>query len=191
MTCIVGIASQGRVFIGGDSAGVGGYDLTVRNDRKVFRNGDFVMGFTTSFRMGQLLAFAFNPPKPREGTDVFAYMVTDFVDAARATMKTGGFSRVKDTNSEQGGVFLVGYAGRLFKIESDFQVGESIYGFDAAGCGDQLALGSLHTSSKATGLFTATDPEERIREALRVAESCSAGVRQPFFIESTPAKVSA
>ena len=42
MTCIVGLVEKGNVYIGGDSAGVGGYSLTVRADRKVFRNGDFV-----------------------------------------------------------------------------------------------------------------------------------------------------
>lgn len=182
MTCIVGMISNGRVFIGGDSAAMGGgYGLVVRNDRKVFKNGDFVMGFTTSFRMGQLLAHSFNPPKPRRDVDIFAYMVTDFVDSARQTMKNGGFARVKDSHSEEGGVFLVGYAGRLFMIDTDFQVGESVHGFDAVGCGQELALGSLHSTA------FITDPEARIREALRVAEACCAGVRSPFFIQSTPA----
>ncbi|WP_245320978.1 hypothetical protein [Bradyrhizobium sp. NAS96.2] len=53
MTCIVGLVDKGQVFIGGDSAGVNAerLALVVRNDRKVFRNGDFVMGFTSSFRM--------------------------------------------------------------------------------------------------------------------------------------------
>jgi hypothetical protein len=51
MTCIVGLVDGGRVWLGGDSAGVSGWDLTVRADRKVFRNGPYVMGFTTSFRM--------------------------------------------------------------------------------------------------------------------------------------------
>lgn len=181
MTCIVGLVSNGRVFIGGDSAGVGGYSLTVRNDRKVFTVGDFVMGFTSSFRMGQLLAHSFHPPKPRQGVDVFAYMVTDFVDAARQTMKTGGYAKVKDSHSEEGGTFLVGYQARLFCVESDFQVGETVHGFDAVGCGDQLALGSLHSTS------SMEDPEARIREALRVAELCCAGVRAPFFVQSTDA----
>lgn len=83
MTCIVGLVHGGQVFIGGDSAGVGGgYSLTVRSDRKVFKNQDFVMGFTSSFRMGQLLAFHMHPPSPREGVDLMTYMVTDFIDAA-------------------------------------------------------------------------------------------------------------
>ena len=57
MTCIVGLIDGRRVWMGGDSAGVSGLDITVRADAKVFRNGDFLIGFTSSFRMGQLLAF--------------------------------------------------------------------------------------------------------------------------------------
>lgn len=178
MTCIVGIVENGKVFIGGDSAGVESsrFSLVVRNDRKVFRNGDFVMGFTSSFRMGQLLAFGFNPPKPRTGADVMAYMVTDFIDAARQRMKEGGYAKVQN-GEETGGAFLVGYAGRLFHIESDFQVGESTHGFDACGCGDMLALGALQATAGKSA-------EERINIALSAAETFSAGVRRPFFVES-------
>lgn len=183
MTCIVGLVANGQVFIGGDSAGVstGRLSLVVRNDRKVFHNGDFVMGFTSSFRMGQILAFNFHPPKPRVGTDVMAYMVTDFIDAARARMKEGGFARVSN-GAEEGGSFLVGYAGRLFHISDDFQVGESSHGFDACGCGDLIALGSLRSTREWT------DPAARVKEALECAETFSAGVRSPFFFETTAAK---
>ena len=40
MTCIVGLVHEGVVYIGGDSAGVGGMSLTVRADEKVFQNGN-------------------------------------------------------------------------------------------------------------------------------------------------------
>ena len=39
MTCIVGIADGAKVWIGGDSAGVAGWSLTVRADEKVFAVG--------------------------------------------------------------------------------------------------------------------------------------------------------
>jgi hypothetical protein len=181
MTCIVGLADKGRVIIGGDSAATcGDFSQVVRNDRKVFRNGDFVMGFTSSFRMGQILAFNFNPPKPRAGTDIMAYMVTDFVDCARAAMKAAGYAAIKDS-VERGGTFLVGFAGRLFHIADDFQVGESAHGFDACGCGDLIALGSLHATRDWD------DPKKRLSEALEAAQAFSAGVRAPFvFEEITP-----
>jgi hypothetical protein len=99
MTCIAGIAQGGKVYIGGDSAGVAGNSqLDVRTDRKVFLSGDFVMGFTTSFRMGQLIQYAFTPPKRHPDKDVMAYMVTEFVDGLRACLNIAAvFSTFKTT----------------------------------------------------------------------------------------------
>jgi hypothetical protein len=180
MTCIVGIVSDGKVLIGGDSAGVDGSRMTmsVRNDRKVFRNGEFVMGFTSSFRMGQLLAFSLSLPKPREDDDLFGFMVRDFIGATRSALKDGGFAK-NNSGNETGGEFLVGFRGRLFRIFEDFQVAESISGYDACGCGDLIALGSLFSTSDIR------DPQQRITVALQAAETFSAGVRGPFFFETT------
>lgn len=52
MTCIIGFIKNKKVYIGGDSAGVGGSHVTIRRDSKVFKNGNFIMGYTSSFRMG-------------------------------------------------------------------------------------------------------------------------------------------
>lgn len=174
MTCIAGLVHDGKVYIGGDSAGVGGLDLSIRKDQKVFANGDFVMGFTSSFRMGQILRYAFTPPKRHPDKDVMEFMVVEFVNALRDSLKAGGFAK-KDSEVETAGVFLVGYAGRLFNIEDDYQVGESACGYHAVGCGDGYAKGVLFATE-------GQDPEARINMALRAAEAHSAGVRGPFHL---------
>jgi len=176
MTCIVGIADKGHVTIGGDSAGVGGYDLRVRKDPKVFRNGPFLMGYTSSFRMGQLLRFAFTPPEHPKDMDIDRYMMTVWIDAVRECFKAGGYA-AKNSDRESGGVFLVGYQGRLFRIDDDFQVGETVDGYDACGCGDSFALGAMHATQ-------GYPPLQRVRIALEAAERWSAGVRGPFTIDT-------
>lgn len=172
MTCIVGLVHDGKVYMGGDSAGVGGLDLTIRADKKVFRNGDFLMGFTTSFRMGQLLQYSFRPPQRYPDRDVMAFMVTDFIEAVRNCLRAGGFASKRE-EAEQGGTFLVGYQGRLFKIDSDYQVGEAAAGYDSCGCGESFAIGAFYASQGVA-------PDERILLALRAAEANSAGVAAPF-----------
>lgn len=172
MTCIVGIAEGGKVYIGGDSAGTAGMDLHKRKDKKVFRNGDFIMGFTSSFRMGQLLEHALTVPKRHADEDVFSFMVNQFVNAVRDCLKSGGYA-TSNNSAESGGTFLVGYEGRLFCIHSDYQVAESLHGFDACGCGDSFALGSLYSTSGETPIY-------RLKMALEAAEEFSAGVRSPF-----------
>jgi hypothetical protein len=173
LTAIVGVQHEGRVYIGGDSAGVSGYGITVRSDVKVFRNGPYVMGFTTSFRMGQLLHYAFAPPKPEGNLD--AFMVTTFIDSVRGCLREGGWL-TRESEQDTGGTFLVGVNGRLFEINSDFQVGHSSDGYLAVGCGAEIALGSLHTTQ---GL----KPRARIHFALDAASHHSAGVCPPYTIE--------
>lgn len=175
MTCIVGVVHKNKVYIGGDSAGVSNLDVIVRADSKVFTNRDFVFGFTSSFRMGQLLRYSFTPPTRKEHQDVYEYMVTKFINQVRKCFRAGGYAK-KNNEVESGGTFLVGYHGRLFTIYDDFQVAESVQLYDAVGCGESYALGSLF----ATKL---KEPKARIQLALSAAEQFSGGVRGPFKIE--------
>jgi ATP-dependent protease HslVU (ClpYQ) peptidase subunit len=176
VTCIVGVVEGDRVFMGGDSAGIAGYALTVRADQKVFRNGDFLMGFCGSFRMGQLLRYAFAPPKHPRRTDVYRYMVTTYVDSVRDTLKKGGFARKKEDVEEIDGSFMVGYRGRLFVVDEDYQITETVDGFAAIGCGQEIAQGALCVTQ-------GMDPRKRVRAALDAAERYSAGVRRPFAVQ--------
>lgn len=174
MTCIVGLAEGGRVYIGGDSAGVAGYAIDVRADAKVFRNGPYLMGFTTSFRMGQLLRYTFKPPTPKG--DLERFMVRDFMPAAIDCLETGGWLSTENGRRE-GGTFLVGVLGELFVVDSDFQVGRTVNGYQAVGCGDAYALGSLYATPRAK-------PIPRVRAALNAAAHHSAGVTGPFVIKA-------
>ena len=171
MTCIVGIVDAGRVLIAGDSAGSDGWHVDSRADSKVFTVGPYAMGFTTSFRMGQLLRYRLDVPGP-DTWDVDRYMATTFVDAVRDCLKAGGFATTKD-GAEVGGMFLVGVAGRLYTIASDYQIGTSHAGFAAVGSGYLAALGALHATPDRTA-------EDRLRLALEAAADLTAAVRPPF-----------
>lgn len=175
MTCIVGIRSNGHVTMGGDSAGVSHLDVTIRKDPKVFRTDNFLIGYTSSFRMGQILRYKFQPPPIPKRQDLYEYMCTSFVDQVRKVLKKGGFSEVS-SNVESGGTFLIGINGRLFGIYNDYQVEESAELYSAVGCGDSYALGALEAQP------TSRDPEKRVLQALQVAEKFSGGVRGPFLI---------
>ena len=178
VTCIVGIENAGRVYIGGDSAGVAGLSIQTRRDPKVFAVGELIIGYTSSFRMGQLLRFNLSvPPRIEREDDDFEWMVKRLVPEIRETLKEGGYATVNN-GEESGGVFLVGYRGSLYEIESDFQVAMPADGYAAVGCGSDIALGSLHGSKR-------LDPIKRIERALSASEHHSAGVRGPFVIKET------
>lgn len=176
MTCIIGLVEGKDVYMGGDSAGVTvkSLSLAVRADEKVFKKGDFLIGFTSSFRMGQLLRYNLKVPEKPKDMNPFEFMVTMFVEAVRKCLKAGGYAK-KDKEEESGGTFLVGYSGKLFRVDSDYQVGENVLPFDAVGCGEQVANGAMFASSH-------LPPRKRILQALLSAERFSGGVRRPFHI---------
>lgn len=175
MTCIAAFVEGDVVWMGADSAGVGGYSLTVRADRKMFKNGPMLFGCTSSFRMIQLLRWAMHVPDHDPRHDVEKYMATTFMDAARDCFKKNGFGRTKE-GEEAGGTFLVAYKGRLFCVYDDYQVQIPLDNFDAVGCGHDIAKGALYATGHLKG-------RDRMMVALEAAERYSAGVRGPFHID--------
>lgn len=182
MTCIVGIEHDGGVLIGGDSQGTAGYSKTIRADEKVFTFGPYVVGFTGSYRMGQLLRYRLNPPIP--GTDDFndldRFIAVAFIEAVRDTLKDGGFASINN-NEEEGGNFLLGIAGRLYSIGCDFQFGRTSIGYLADGAGSDVALGSLHTSAQYD-----ISPWIRAELALDAASALNNTVAPPYTIIDAP-----
>lgn len=193
MTCIVGMLNpqDGNVMIGGDSAAVSGIEIQIEKQPKIFVHGDFIFGCTSSFRLIQLLKFQFQPPiiensgpgfatvAKQSPVDIYAYMCTKFVDELRNCFKAGG---ILDTQNgiEHGGTFLVGYKERLFRINSDFYVMETLDGFDAVGCGQQYALGAMKQLES-----TKLSVQAKLAQALETAAHFSGGVVGPFHYVST------
>ena len=137
------------------------------------------MGFTTSFRMGQLLQYDFSPPAHPENKSDMAYMVTDFVDAVRKSFSSAGYLAKNSSSQESGGSWLIGYNKKLYRVDHDFQIGISALGYQSVGCGCDLALGALYATKDVI-----EDPKERILTALKAAAQFSGGVRSPFTILS-------
>ncbi len=181
MTCIIGYTHKDKVYIAGDSAGIAGYSIQIRKDPKVFKNGNFIMGFTTSFRMGQLLMSAkFKVAKQKKNETDYHYMITTFIDAVIKTFTKGGYIK-KENNAVEGGTFLVGYQGKLYEVNSDFQVGEVEENFNSVGCGHDIAKGAMYVLDKNKDL----KPEEKLQLALETVSRFSAGVAPPFNVVSS------
>lgn len=176
MTCIVGLETPEGVFIGGDSAGSNGQLLHIRADEKVFHNGPFIMGFCGSFRMGQLLRYSLQLPEFQEDQDLMQFMCVDFINAVRTCLKEGGFAK-NQAGNESGGLFLVGFKNRLFRVDSDYQVGLIADGYAAIGSGEGYALGALHALQ-----YQDMAPEDKVYMALDAADEFTGSVSHPFLI---------
>jgi hypothetical protein len=178
MTCIVGMVHHGIVTIGGDSAGTSSsHQQTLRADPKIFRVDNFLFGCTSSFRMMQLLRYSLDLPK-LEDDDIFRYMVTVFIAAVRDCFKNGGYATTEN-GQENGGRFLVGVQGHLFRVQESYQVEETLNHYDAIGSGDDNALGALYALQ-----HVEMQPGAKITLALEAAAAHNSTVRPPFLIES-------
>jgi hypothetical protein len=178
MTCIVGFADaiKKTVTIGGDSAASCENSIRIRKDSKVFQNGEFLIGCTTSFRMIQLLQYSFTPPEIKD-MDLYKYMCTVFITEIRKVFMDNGFMEKTTNGGELGGDFLVGIQGRLFEIQEDFQVAEFLNGMASIGCGNEIAMGALHILNEIDGRAPF-----KVLKALETSAVYSLGVAPPFTV---------
>lgn len=186
MTCIVAIENQGQTILIGDSAGCNDDGLIeLRKDPKVFRRGEYLIGYTTSFRMGQLLHYNAEFPEPPEEANLGPFMIREFVPAVRQAFADGGFIKTlhrgetsplnhwSERGQEWAGQFVIGVRGQLFVMGSDFQIGIPQLPYIAIGSGAKVAYGTLFATSH-LGL------EERAELALEAAAQHCTCVRPPF-----------
>ena len=186
MTCIVALIHDNKVLLGGDSAASEEKSGLIfsRTDPKVFKVGQFGIGFVDSFRMGQILQYNWTPPiyKPTSGyRNLDKFMRTKFVESVKEAFKEHGYGNQTPGSTEdgdEGGIFIITVqgSGRIFTMDSDFHIGEADIQYMAEGAGQDLALGSLFST------VTIKTPRKRVRMALEAAAKFNMTVRPPFTI---------
>lgn len=172
MTCIAAIVENDHVYMGGDSCGAAGTPYTIRKDAKVFRLGECVVGYTLSFRMGQILQYRMSPPQLDGVIDLHRYFVAEWGDQLRITLESNGW--------KDGPVILIGCRGELFEIQQDFQVVHHSRPYAAVGSGEPLAEGALFVVRNEPLL-----PKAKLFLALSAAAEHCTDVKPPFVYAST------
>lgn len=179
-TCIVALVTKDAVVhVAADTLGSNCYSGAPYRTSKLITwdtpYGCCVGGYTSSYRMGQILQHNVEIPghgHPRMDLDKWVY--TALVPTLRKTLKDHGFSWVSE-NKEFTGTFLFGLAGRLFRWQGDNSVLEPLHPYHAVGCGDHLALGAMYATQETRHTVT-----ERLTIALAAACMFSPGVGAPL-----------
>jgi ATP-dependent protease HslVU (ClpYQ) peptidase subunit len=177
VTCIIGMAHDGHVYMGGDSMTVSGLDRFITSRQKVFRVGEFLIGTSGSIRMAQILRYHLAVRTQEEGEDDMHYLVVAFVEAFRDCLKQYGHAKVNSSQEDIDGVFLVGYRGKLYRVAQDMQIDTYQSQLAAIGCGGDYALGAVRAMSDEI------EPVQRLCRALEISAEFSAGVAAPFYVE--------
>jgi ATP-dependent protease HslVU (ClpYQ) peptidase subunit len=174
MTCIVAVETDKGVWIGADRLGSNGHIGSPVTFPKIFSNGSLTIGYTSSFRMGQLLQYALKVPNLPVNANLDKWVATDLVKAIREAFKDNEWNESKD-GVAIGGAFLVVVKNRVYEIQSDFSFLRSISGEYAVGSGQDYALGSLRSTR-------GQEPEKRLIEALATAAEYVVSVGEPFDV---------
>jgi ATP-dependent protease HslVU (ClpYQ) peptidase subunit len=165
--------------MGADSCASIENQVNERYDKKVWIKEDKIYGFCGSFRVGQLMRYAFQAPERSKNSTPLEYMVTHFVDSLTKTLEAGG-ALLKDEQQERAMPFesmlMVGYDGCLYIISYDFAIEQIPDGYAAIGSGEPYALGSLFET-------TNKKPQTRILSALQTASYHCAWVLPPYAVE--------
>jgi 20S proteasome alpha/beta subunit len=189
MTCIVGMVDESGVYLAGDAAATDAVSIELRRDPKVFERkvgkATMLIGFCDSFRIGQLLRHDLVLPTRRSNVPVDRWMCTSFVRSVRACLSRNGVER---SDSELGDLtILVGFEGRLFRIDNDYSVSERTASFDAIGSGSVAALGALMAQERMLKHLKKKYPtRSRVLDALSISEQITPTVRSPFTILHLP-----
>lgn len=187
MTCIIGFADKDVTWLVGDSMSYtennNGYPCKAS---KVFKIKDkpILIGYTTSFRMGQLLEFhpELFPDLHRDKQEYDReYLVTKVIPNLLKLYKDSGWDIKAEEGERGGGTFLVGVPNHVYLVQSDFSVLEAISNYDACGCGIYSAKASVATAIK-NGV---TDIKEILKTAMEVTTQYSPGVQPPFHYCTT------
>lgn len=189
MTCIVSFLDKenGIGYIGGDSFGSTTYSGQVYKNKKVFKSKDtkdIVIGYTNSFRMGDLLEYT---PNLFDKLDIFEgkeinreYLVTKFIPKISSVFAQGKFEACRNGEAS-GGEFILTTKNAIYTIQKDYSVLESSTDYASVGSGSYFALGSLYSTNNIKDLT----PVDKIKMALEAAEFNQMNVRRPFYIINT------
>ena len=165
MTCIVGIADDGQVYMGAERAASDGGSIVSMLNPKVERRNGWIYAYAGTIGIGQLMSFVSLPP---ECDDPYVYIRLSIVEDMKKAMEA--FSH---TPEEHDTTWLIGKNGRLFELSAgDWGLVEIDHA--AIGSGSQYALGSLYTSDN--------HPIDRIQTAIDAAIEYSPECRGPVDI---------
>lgn len=179
MTCIAAVVKDGHVWMAGDMLGSNGFTKKVYPDSKVFVNGDFIIGYTSSFRMGQILQYNWTQPPRMEDLSDREYLQVDVVESFRSCLNDLGFGEMRE-GEHQGGNFLIGYKGVIYEMQNNFSILKND-SFCSIGSGQYHAESALSVLTEDEDF----EPFYVLGKAIKTASEFVTSVSEEFTIYST------
>ena len=181
MTCIAAIADGETVWMGGDRASCRGDSIDANAGPKVFIKEGIIFGVTGDARVLQVVQHGLMVP-PIGDESIEQYIAIKFINELRRCAVHYGFMAGDGGSDKMDGRIMLGMSGSLFVISEWFAFTQVANGYEAIGCGENVARGVLYVMKGLNPEYHINDPSETIRTALSAAERHCSGVRDPFDI---------
>jgi hypothetical protein len=150
MTSIVAISTEEGVYLGGDLAGSNGHNIGEVSQSKVFCVGEFLVGYSGSFRAGQIVEYSWSPPDRILGVCDYNYLVLQIIPSLMVILEGSGFGGY-DGTEVKGGNFLLVYEGRVYEVQEDYSILEWVQPVVCLGSGGDV------TESICTGMLVVNE----------------------------------
>lgn len=190
MTCCIGYKTEKFLYFIADTAGTDeDHVQEIRKDPKVFTRDNILFGTAGSFRMRDVLMYNLKIPTltKSDKSNIDFYVKKKLISAIRNIFIEEGVC-IKTDESDQTcpGDILIGIQNKIYKIESDFQVGETAFSYNAIGSGSREALGALDMYSLIVDgklPSKSIDVEKLLKQAMLIAANRNATVNQCFICQ--------
>ena len=173
MTTVVGLVHAGKVHLGGDSCMTQGDSVSLQGQPKVFAIGPVLFGIVGSAAWETALrSITWQRPPSGEAwlRDEVPARVREVVEA-----------QVPEGEQRDESEAIMGYAGKIWLLESSGAVCPFAGSWAAAGSGQDAARAVLrYTASRAVRRALQLTPRDRLAAALDAAEALTNGTRRPF-----------
>ena len=179
MTCIVAIAHEGNVYMGGDRGHSTSGWINSSTRPKISQHGEYLFGYSSNAGIGQWVQQGMEFP-PIYIEDNYKHLITVFMPALRDFLKENDIKIDGETHEAD---LYLGFRGKVYEINTDHMYCTE-YTEIAGGSGYQYAFGSLYTTSIDDDSYPVFTPELRIRLALGAAITYSPSCQGPIDILS-------
>lgn len=172
MTCIVAIAHEGIVYMGGERGNSDSHTIVSSTRPKIFESGPYLIGYAGNTGIGQAIVYNFDFPAVGKTNNIDRHMLQVFIPKLRSFITDNNIKLPDD--SDENSSFIVGVRGRVYEIDlSDFQCVE--YNQISIGSGSSYALGALHALKD-------YEPLEKLSSSLDAAITYSPSCQGPVDI---------
>lgn len=150
MTCVLALkyidvdTNKPVIVLAADKMVSNGSVKRVYTKPKIFKNGDFYIGYTTSFYMGQLLQHTWIPPEKEPNQSDDEYLFRDVIKSLHRMFEDNdfGFKKPDAKGEPDRGTFILVYKDRIFEVFSNMSLLE-VDTFASVGCGSEIMQGAI------------------------------------------------